>query len=360
MKTKILDCTLRDGSYSLNFSFDASDTYNIVKNLSDVGINFIEIGHGLGQGASKNTKYKARCSDKQYLKSTEKLKNSVKWGVFCIPGIASFDDLKMALDHGCKFFRVGSNLENYKDQEKYINYLKKHQVVVCSNLMKSYLLKPKPFSKITHEMNKMGADVVYLVDSAGSMFPKDIEDYFYEIKNINKNIKLGFHGHDNLGLSNANALMAHKLGFDIIDCSLQGIGRSAGNTGLEQFVSCLLMNKVDLDIDILKLIEISEKYIIKKHKYLKIDPLDLIMGLTQFHSSYMEIIQKYAKKYKVDPKKMIIMCSKINNNETTELIAEKIAKKIKSENNKKFVWKHFYKNYFGKEQSILEDHGKKY
>ena len=84
------------------------------------------------------------------------------------------------------------------------------------------------------------------------------------------------------------------------------------------------------------------------------------MGLRKFHSSYMEIIQKYAKRYKVDPKKMIIMCSKMNNNETTQLIAEKIAKKIKSQNNKKFVWKHFYKNYFGKEQNIQEVNEKKY
>jgi len=353
MKTKILDCTLRDGSYSINFSFNADDTYNLTNKLSSVGLDFIEVGHGLGLGANEKTKYKSKCSDEEYLNSLKNINTNIKWGVFCIPGIADLDNVKMALNYGCKFFRIGTNLENYKSQEKFINFLNKKNIMVCSNLMKSYLLNPKAFSKITNKMYKMGADIVYLVDSAGGMLPDEIEKYFLEIKNINQKIKLGFHGHDNLGFANANALKAFDLGFDIIDCSLQGMGRSAGNTVSEQFVASLLRRNINLNIDILKLIEISEEHIIKKYRYLKIDPLDLIMGLKQFHSSYMEIVEKYSRKFKVDPKKMIILCSKINKNETTKIEAEKAARIIKSKTNKKIHWKTFYKKYLGAEQNFF-------
>ena len=57
-KIEILDCTLRDGSYVLDFNFSLLDTYLITKVLFESGVNYVEIGHGLGLGASKKKKYK--------------------------------------------------------------------------------------------------------------------------------------------------------------------------------------------------------------------------------------------------------------------------------------------------------------
>ena len=52
-KIEILGCTLRDGSYVLDFNFSLLDTYLITKVLFESGLNYVEIGHGLGLGASK-------------------------------------------------------------------------------------------------------------------------------------------------------------------------------------------------------------------------------------------------------------------------------------------------------------------
>ena len=84
------------------------------------------------------------------------------------------------------------------------------------------------------------------------MFSNEIEEYFYNIKKFNKKIKLGFHGHDNLGMSCANAFHAYKLGFDLIDVSMQGLGRSSGNTPLETFLCLLERNGIKKNIDKLK------------------------------------------------------------------------------------------------------------
>jgi 4-hydroxy-2-oxovalerate aldolase len=349
MSSKILDCTLRDGSYAINFKFTKKDTACVVKNLSDSGIDFIEIGHGLGVGASSKTKYKSNYTDFEHMEAIKNLKD-IKWGAFCIPGIADLDDIKKSIDYKPNFFRVGSNLEDYKKQENFINLLKKKNIMVCSNLMKSYTLKPKQFAKIAIRMADMGADVVYVVDSAGGMIGDEIAKYFYEIKSINPKIKLGFHGHDNLGLANSNALLAEKLGFDIIDCSLQGIGRSAGNTVLEQFVATLVKQKKITNIDLFKIFDLSEDIIIKKYKYNKINSLDLIMGMSLFHSSYIGVIKDVSKKYNIDPRKLIIYCSKVNIKETTEKIAIQCALKLSKQ--RKNTWKNFYKQYIGEEQSL--------
>ena len=66
---KILDCTLRDGSYVVNFSFTASDTKNIAKALDNLGLDFIEVGHGVGLGASNNKFTKASASDEEYMEA---------------------------------------------------------------------------------------------------------------------------------------------------------------------------------------------------------------------------------------------------------------------------------------------------
>jgi isopropylmalate/homocitrate/citramalate synthase len=60
---EILDCTLRDGSYVNNFQFSASETYNLVKSLDGSGIDMIEVGHGIGLGASRGGYTRALESD---------------------------------------------------------------------------------------------------------------------------------------------------------------------------------------------------------------------------------------------------------------------------------------------------------
>ena len=142
-KTEILDCTLRDGSYVNNFQFTKNDTKKILNVLESSGVKFIEIGHGIGLGASRIEKFKAKESDKSYCQVASKVVKKAKWGVFCIPGVASLDDIRMAKDYGVKFVRVGTNIENYREQEKFINLCKKLNIFVASNFMKSYLVTPK-------------------------------------------------------------------------------------------------------------------------------------------------------------------------------------------------------------------------
>ena len=72
---KLLDCTLRDGSYAVDFQFTTTDTENIVQELDDAGFPYIEIGHGIGLGASARGKNIAAASDTDYMKAAV---NSIK------------------------------------------------------------------------------------------------------------------------------------------------------------------------------------------------------------------------------------------------------------------------------------------
>lgn len=127
MITKFLDCTLRDGSYVNNFSFTKKQTTNICKDLDKCNFDFIEIGHGVGLGANRLKKLKSKESDNEYSKAAKKGCNKSKWGVFAIPGIAEINDLKDAINLGAKFIRIGSDVNKYKEQKKFIEFAKKKE-----------------------------------------------------------------------------------------------------------------------------------------------------------------------------------------------------------------------------------------
>ena len=69
---KFLDCTLRDGSYVINFNFSKLDTKNIVSALDEVGVDFIEVGHGIGLGASTNKFPKAAADPNSRLRQARR------------------------------------------------------------------------------------------------------------------------------------------------------------------------------------------------------------------------------------------------------------------------------------------------
>ncbi len=64
---RILECTLRDGSYEINFQFTSEDTKNIASALEQAGFGLIEVGHGVGLGASENRYGMAAQTDEEYM-----------------------------------------------------------------------------------------------------------------------------------------------------------------------------------------------------------------------------------------------------------------------------------------------------
>ena len=87
-------------------------------------------------------------------------------------------------------------------------------------------------------------------------------------------------------------------------------GSIGWNTSTEEFIA-INQNMGELEyIDLLGLIDLSEKYVRQHLNNIHRQPLDLICGLVGFHSSYMPKIQKYASEYNVDPRLIIIeLCS---------------------------------------------------
>ena len=90
---------------------------------------------------------------------------------------------------------------------------------------------------------KLKVDYFYLADSLGNCKPNNLKKLSNKIKKELKIEKFGFHSHNNLGLALSNSLTAVKLGFGIIDTSINGMGRGAGNLKLESLLEHQKKNK---------------------------------------------------------------------------------------------------------------------
>lgn len=327
-KIDILDTTLRDGNYAVDFQFTVRDTKIIAFALDGAGFDWIEIGHGLGLNASNSDKGKAAASDREYLQAVKGALRRAKYGMFFIPGIGRPRDIKMACDLGMSFIRVGTNADKVPEAKKYINLAKKMGLTVFSNLMKSYALKPGRLAEAAQMGEDFGADVICIVDSAGGMLPENVEEYFNAARR-RVSVRLGFHGHNNLSLALANTLKAIECGATIVDSSLQGLGRSGGNAPTETLIAVLEKKKMLSGIDIRKTMDISEKLVRPFLHTYGIRPIDVTLGYAQFHSSFMAKISASARRYGVDERELVMRVSAKDRLEPSGRLIAREAGKLK-------------------------------
>ena len=77
---KILDTTVRDGSYCVDFKFSKDDVSEIVRRLDSLGYEYIEIGHGKGLNASSYENGISLQTDTEYMEAANATRKNAKLG----------------------------------------------------------------------------------------------------------------------------------------------------------------------------------------------------------------------------------------------------------------------------------------
>ena len=324
----ILETTLRDGSYVVDFQFTAADTAWMAAALEQAGLTWIEIGHGLGLNAT--VKYRAAAaSDADYIRAAKGATRRAKIGMFCIPGIARLDDLTMAADLGMDFVRVGANVDRTRDMGPFIALGRKLGLYVCTNFMKSYTLPPPEFSAFARMAEDFGSQMNYLVDSAGGMLPEDVRAYFEALAD-GTTIPFGFHGHDNTRLAVANSLVAAECGARWIDTTLHGVGRGSGNAATEIMVPLLrrrygVLNQLDAH----RLIELAEHQTVPLTHHRRQETVSLSLGLAQVHSMYLEKIAARAERDGLDIHDLIAAVGAIDRMDASDATIDRAVAEVR-------------------------------
>lgn len=308
---KILDTTIRDGSYAVDFKFSCKDVQDLVSKSHRIGIEYIEIGHGQGLNASSPEYGVALQTDEEYMKAAREVAGSSKLGFFCIPGIARLEDIEIAKRNHMDFIRIGVTVQEFNKAIPFILACKKEGIEVFVNFMKTYAAIPEEFARASKIVHEEGAECVYIVDSAGSMSETDIGKYIDATRRIS-GVKIGFHGHNNLGLAVDNTVFCVKSNLDFIDCSFQGLGRSLGNASLEQVMMVMEKLGYSTGFDIPRVLEYGYAGLRNIVRDKLVNPLDYMCGYAGFHSSFLKDVYRCCCEKEVDPLRLVMVYGQEN------------------------------------------------
>ena len=246
---KLLDCTLRDGGYYTNWDFDREFVDRYIADLDKLPIDYIEIGY-------RSVERKGYFGEYFYLPLTTVLniknKTSKPLSIMLNAKDCKVGDLPQLLSDLVSIVtlvRLAVAIEDYDHGIKLAKTIKDLGFEVGVNVMRASELKINEFNKYFDGVEKY-VDYLYLVDSYGSMHPQQVASLIGEIQKVTP-VTVGFHGHNNIELAFANSMLAVESGCGIVDFTVLGMGRGAGNLKTELFLTYLKKNhslNVDLNI----------------------------------------------------------------------------------------------------------------
>ncbi len=332
MSVTLMDCTLRDGANVVGKGFSAEITDLVLDGLTACHVPIIELGNAGGIGAYEVAGFTAAETDETYLNIAKKyLNRGSEIGMFLNAKRIRENYVAMAKDAGLAFLRVGADAGDGDIAAPAIETVKKHGLKAYSSLMKAYLLSPDALAEEGKRLEAAGLDEITIMDSAGTMLPSEVAEYTRKLKAAVK-IPVAFHCHSNLGLSAANALAAYQNGADILDCGLMGMARSAGNLPTEVCVGMMQRLGEMENVDLYGMLEFIEKQLMpamEKHNYKNsIPPLDLVLGISGCHSSFVKKFKTVAEEKNVNLFRLIVEVSKINRKAPSDELIAEVADKL--------------------------------
>lgn len=248
-KVKLLDCTLRDGGYVNNWNFGYEEISDVLKNMFCTGVDIIEAGFVRDVEYDNN---KAIFSDlrlvNDIIKDNSINKNGSELAVMAeIAHPIPLDKIVDAKDTACDIFRVIVWKSKHDEQGNTVDMLQESFDYCRAIVEKGYKLCVQPnrtdqysddeFEEMLRLFAQLNPYAIYVVDSWGTMYSSQVMHYI-EIADriLPLNIAVGFHGHNNMMQVFGTAEKIIERGFErdiIIDASVDGIGRGAGNLNLE-------------------------------------------------------------------------------------------------------------------------------
>jgi len=307
MRTIIIsDPSLRDGNHCVKHKIDLASVARYCKFAESAKIPIVEVGHGNGIGASSLLIGQMPHTDAQMLSIARENLKETKLGVHVIPGMATIKkDIQPAIDVGVDVFRIASHVTEANITQKHIEYVRNKGKTVYGVLMMSALVDTKTLVSEAKKMESYGAETFLIMDSTGTYLPRDVEGRIKALKD-NLSIRIGFHGHNNLGLAIANSLVAVQCGADVIDACIRGFGAGAGNTQLEALIPVMEQYGYNTNISFQKVIIEADavmEYMVKTVPVTA--PINILTGLTKLFSGFEKPIVKASKLYGVEYSSLI-------------------------------------------------------
>ncbi|MBW2617542.1 MAG: aldolase catalytic domain-containing protein [Deltaproteobacteria bacterium] len=287
----ILDCTIRDGGYLTDWRFSLKVVKEVYRAVSKAGVDYVELGYHASERFYDPKKYGLwRFSPESALREVCSGVKGARIGLMVDSGGFDPADLPPSSQSLVELIRIAVHRDRLDQALREASAVKEKGYQISLQLM-GYSTYPH---QVRQDLKRMleGAplDFVYVADSYGSILPDQMEAFLEPVQSI-EGIKVGFHPHNQLQMSFANALEAMRCGVDIIDGTIYGIGRAAGNLPLETFVAYLQARWPDR-FSVLPLLNVIDRHFLslkQKHPWGYQLPY-MLSGLMNIHPNYAKAL----------------------------------------------------------------------
>ncbi len=240
---KLLDCTLRDGARIIDGKFTDYEIASIAKRLTEANIDYVEVGFLRDW---RNVHYEG---DSIFFTDPSQIEPfipdnrcSTTYLAFIDYGMFDFSRLPQCNGKSIDGIRVGFTKKDYlnswDDVVKCFNVVKEKGYKLLIQGVNSLNYTDAEFLQLLHDINTVAPYGYGIVDTYGAMCLDDIQHLYYMVDhNLNKNIVVDIHTHNNCQMAFALVQRVIELSQNsrqiIIDATLEGIGKCAGNLNLE-------------------------------------------------------------------------------------------------------------------------------
>lgn len=241
---KVLDATLRDGGLVNDFYFSDEFVRALYESNVKAGVDYMEMGYKASKemfDQSKFGKWKF-CDDDDIRAIVGDNDTNLKIAVMADVGRCDYKkDILSRSESPIDLIRVATYLNTIPAAANMIEDAKKKGYEVTCNIMAISNGQESDLKVALEILGQTSADVLYIVDSFGSLYPEQIaritDTYMEFAAKYGK--QLGIHAHNNQQLAFANTIEAVGDGVDWLDATYAGMGRGAGNCAMELLLGFL-------------------------------------------------------------------------------------------------------------------------
>ena len=267
-KIKLLDCTLRDGGYINNWEFGNDAIVDMTERFKKVGADIIELGFIKNEPFSKDRTVFNNMSQVKNLIGEKK--DGIEYAVMAeVVNPLPLDMLEPATAEGPDIIRVIVWKRMLKEGFEYCKGIVEKGYKLCVQPARVNQYSDEEFIDMIKLFNQLNPMAIYVVDSWGTMYKDELLHYFQLAdKYLAKDISIGYHGHNNMmqAFEVACKFIEQNISRDlIIDSSVYGIGRGAGNLNTELFAK-YMNEKFNCSYNLDEISEIYDRYISEIYK----------------------------------------------------------------------------------------------
>jgi 4-hydroxy 2-oxovalerate aldolase len=249
---RVLDCTIRDGGLINNYQFSKDFVKAVYRATCEAAVDIVELGKKLEESDEyTREKYGAWnfCDDDDLKEVIDSHESEYRPMVAVMYDVGRVDISKLKprdlspidmVRTACYVHQIDKGIDLIK-RCKDLGYETTINVMAASAAIETELTEG------LEEINKADeVDYLYLVDSFGAFYSEQVTYYLDMYKKYAPNKELGFHAHNNQQLAFSNTQQAIIDGVNLLDATINGIGRGAGNCNLELLLNFLKNPKFDV------------------------------------------------------------------------------------------------------------------